>query len=80
MTQQVHLQNGLVPAHGHHGEFLDADELVVLGVLHVGDEGGGVLRAADEGVLADSAGQAGLVLTDLAFNVGNGRVDGGVHV
>ena len=62
VAQQIHLEDRLFPAHGHHGEFLDFDELVFLGVFHIGDEGGGVLRAADEGVLADPAGQTGLVL------------------
>ena len=79
MAQKVHLQDGLIPAHGHHGEFLDADELVVLGVLCLGREGSD-LCAADKCILADSAGKPGLVLADLAFDVGDGCVDGGIHV
>ena len=76
MVQQVHLQNGLIHAHGLDGHVLGAHHLE-LGLLADVKLGGNVGR---QGLLAQALAQPGLVLADLAVNGGAGRVDGAAHV
>ena len=76
VAQQVHLQNGLLHAHGLDGEALGAHD--VERALLVGFELLGQLRQHSLG--AQVLGKAGLVLADLALDLGRGLVDRAAHV
>ena len=76
MAQQVHLQNGFLHAHGLDGEALGAHD--VERALLVGLELLGQLRQHSLG--AQVLGKAGLVLADLALDLGRGLVDRAAHV
>ena len=78
MLQQVHLQDGFLSGHGTHIELLGPDDGQFLLRL-VGHEGS-LLRRAGEGILTEAAGQAGLVLTNLALDGANGGVNGSEHI
>ena len=80
MLQQVHLQDGLLTGHGAEIEFLHADDGQILFALFR-DEGGFLhIDAADEGILLQAAGQAGLVLADLTFDGADGGINGREHI
>ena len=76
MAQQVHLQNGFLHAHGLDGEALGAHD--VERALLVGLELLGQLRQHSLG--AQVLGKAGLVLADLALDLGRGLVDRAAHI
>ena len=76
VAQQVHLQNGFLHAHGLDGEALGAHD--VERALLVGFELLGQLRQHSLG--AQVLGKAGLVLADLALDLGRGLVDRAAHV
>ena len=76
MAEQIHLQNGLLHAHGLDGEALGAHNVEL--ALLVGLELLGQLR--QHGLGAQVLGKAGLVLADLALDLGRGLVDGAAHI
>ena len=77
MVQQVHLQNGLLRAHGLHGEVLGADdgELLLLRHLKVVRRGG-----RGEALAPQALGQAGLVLQNLPLDISHRGIDGAAHI
>ena len=76
VIQQVHLQNGLVLAHGLDGHALGTHHLELGLFADVKLRGNG----GSQSLLAQALAEAGLVLADLAVNGGAGGVDRAAHI
>ena len=76
MAQKVHLQNGLLGAHGLDGKALGAHDVelaLLVDVELLGDLG-------YDGIAAKTLGKAGLVLADLAVDLAHRLVDRAAHI
>ena len=81
MVDQVHLEDGLVDAHGAEEEPLGADQLIggFLFFVRFRDEVG-LLRVGVKGILPQALFQTGLILAQLALNGRHGGVNGDKHI
>ena len=76
MVEQIHLQDGLLRAHGLDEKCFAHDlELALLADLRLGGQDGGIESALTQALL-----QARLFFADLAVDIFLRRVDGGAHI